>query len=64
MVADFVVSLRQRLESASPADGGPPDSLESEPFVGMWWDRADMEDSAAWVRGIRKAEWGDGSDPH
>lgn len=30
--------------------------LESEGFIGMWRDRDDMKDSAAWVRGARQSE--------
>jgi len=32
-------------------------SLADEPFIGMWRDREDMQDSSAWVRGIREREW-------
>jgi AbrB family looped-hinge helix DNA binding protein len=32
-------------------------SLEDEPFVGMWRDREDMEDSSEWVRASRQREW-------
>ena len=28
--------------------------LPAKPFFGMWADRSDMEDSAAWVRSERK----------
>ncbi len=31
--------------------------LEKEPFIGMWADRKDMEDSTAWVRNLRQSEW-------
>lgn len=29
----------------------------SQPFVGMWRDRDEMADSAAWVRNQRQQEW-------
>lgn len=29
------------------------ENWQDEPFVGMWKDRQDMEDSTAWVRSIR-----------
>lgn len=29
-----------------------------ESFRGMWKDREDMTDSAAWVRDTRRREWG------
>lgn len=32
-------------------------NLAGEPFVGMWRDRAGLEDSAAWVRQVRDRHW-------
>jgi hypothetical protein len=29
----------------------------NDPFIGMWQDRQDMEDSTTWVRNIRENEW-------
>jgi len=34
--------------------------LADEPFVGMWKDREDMQDSTKWVRGLRRNDWGHG----
>ena len=34
-----------------------PLNLQDEPFVGMWKDREDMEDSSQWVRQVRQQEW-------
>ena len=34
-----------------------PLKLQDEPFVGMWKDREDMEDSSQWVRQVRQQEW-------
>jgi hypothetical protein len=31
--------------------------LKEEPFVGMWSDRKDMENSSKWVKNIREKEW-------
>jgi len=31
--------------------------LRDDPAVGMWADREDMKDSAAWVRKLRQHEW-------
>jgi hypothetical protein len=33
--------------------------LREDPAIGMWKDREDMEDSAAWVREVRQREWRD-----
>lgn len=31
--------------------------IEQEPFIGMWRERGEMNDSTAWVRQMRAAEW-------
>jgi hypothetical protein len=31
--------------------------LREDPAIGMWEDREDMKDSAAWVRQLRQREW-------
>jgi hypothetical protein len=31
--------------------------LTAEPFIGMWRDREDMQDSNAWGRRLRECEW-------
>ncbi|MCD6518397.1 MAG: DUF2281 domain-containing protein [Anaerolineae bacterium] len=57
MVVDFIAFLRLRYaqELSKEADVSP--ALEDEAFIGMWRDRADMADSGAWVRTVRKCEW-------
>lgn len=55
-VDEFVAFLRFKHERVVPA---PPAPLEDEPFIGMWRDRDDLEDSSAQVRELRKAEWGE-----
>jgi hypothetical protein len=42
--------LRERLDKVP---------LREDPAVGMWADREDMQDSAAWVRKLRQSEWPD-----
>ncbi len=32
-------------------------SLENQPFVGMWKDRAEMQNSSEWVRQLRQEQW-------
>jgi hypothetical protein len=29
----------------------------NDPFIGMWQERQDMDDSTTWVRNIRKSAW-------
>ena len=33
--------------------------ISEDPAIGMWTDREDMKDSAAWEREVRKREWRD-----
>ncbi len=33
----------------------PP--IKEEPFIGMWSDRKDMENSSKWLKNIREKEW-------
>jgi hypothetical protein len=35
----------------------PSDDWAKEPFIGMWKDREDMNDSSFWVRQVRQREW-------
>jgi hypothetical protein len=58
---------RQVARLISALSSGPPTkrrqrsakkaSIADAPFVGMWKDREDMEDSAAWVREFRRKHW-------
>lgn len=53
-VADFIAFLHQRY----PSQTAPSTvAFADEPFIGMWDERSDMEDSSQWVRTIRKCEW-------
>ena len=60
-VADFVAFLRQRYPAAPSMPQARMADLETEPFIGMWRNRQDLEDSATWVRNTRKVEWGEGA---
>ena len=33
--------------------------ISEDPAIGMWADREDMKDSAAWEREVRQREWRD-----
>ncbi len=50
-VADFIAFLRLRYGPSSQER--PKLDLKDEPFVGMWRDREEMQDSSAWVRAQR-----------
>lgn len=55
-VADFVAFLQQRYRRPGSPQGKPTE-WESDPFVGMWRNREDLQDSAEWVRSTRRREW-------
>lgn len=56
-VVDFVAFLKTRYPTESPTEKVVETELADEPFVGMWRDRDDMQDSTAWVRDLRCHEW-------
>ena len=55
-VIDFVSFLKQKHQAGQNTS---PKSItfEDQPFVGMWSDRPEMEDSVAWVRQVRTQQW-------
>lgn len=56
-VANLIMSLRAE---SRPALSGRPEQqaeLADEPFVGIWREREDMQDSNDWVRETRGREW-------
>ena len=59
LVADLVASLRQNYATARN-DGSIAPTLTSdwmtEPAFGMWRDRPEMQDSAAYVRELREKD--------
>lgn len=60
-IADFLVFLRQKYQSAASEPLPKSEDLASEPFVGMWGDNLNLENSTDWVRRVRQAEWGGNS---
>jgi len=56
-VADFIAFLRTRYAPPRASKTARRTKLAEEPFIGMWRDREDMQDSSAWVRRIRQSEW-------
>lgn len=56
LVADFIASLKQRYNhSHSPQP--KQNDWKSDPFIGLWQDRKDIQDSTQWVRSTRSSEW-------
>lgn len=56
LALDFIKVLKRK-RIAGRVKPPSRQKLADEPFIGMWKDRQDMEDSTAWVRQTRKNEW-------
>jgi hypothetical protein len=56
-IQDFVANVKARYTSASKLKTRRG-LLTDEPFIGMWRGRDDLQDSTAWVREVRRQEWG------
>jgi len=56
-VIDFVSFLKTRYNATILAKKTRSVKLTDEPFIGIWRDREDMQDSSAWVHDLRKREW-------
>ncbi|NJN57064.1 MAG: DUF2281 domain-containing protein [Leptolyngbyaceae cyanobacterium SL_5_9] len=56
LVVDFVAFLKQRY-TQQQTNPSQPLNLDNEPFVGIWSDRPEMQDSTAWVKQVRQQHW-------
>ena len=56
-VADLIILLRTRSAPSRAGKTVKRTKLADEPFIGMWRNREDMQDSRAWVCRIRQTEW-------
>ena len=56
-VIDFIAFLKARYPTTQPVRKTRRIKLADEPFIGMWRDREDMQDSTAWVQSLRQREW-------
>lgn len=57
-VFDFVEFLRARYRTTKQDIQKKRVPISKEPFIGVWADRQDMEDSSQWLRSLREKEWG------
>jgi hypothetical protein len=57
-VAEFITLLQERYKHAPRGRRGGKSKLSEEPFIGLWEQREDLRNSTAWVRDIRRREWG------
>ena len=56
-VLDYIAFLHARYGVKRNEQPAAASDLRSEPFVGMWRDRPEMQDSTRWVRESREGEW-------
>jgi hypothetical protein len=56
LLVDFVSFLKQRYQPSAETPQ-PPLSFTDQPFVGMWSNVPEMQDSTAWVRQTRQKQW-------
>ncbi len=57
-VVDFIAFLRTRYKRSEQEKQTKRINLVNEPFIGIWKDRKDMNNSSKWLRNVRKTEWG------
>ena len=57
-VVDFIAFLRTRYKRSDAEKQAKRIDLVNEPFIGIWKDRENMNNSSTWLRNIREAEWG------
>ena len=60
-VVEFVAFLKTRYAKSGKEKQPKRKTLSSEPFIGIWKDRKDLNDNGTWIRDIRKTEWGETS---
>ena len=57
LVADLVAFLSKQHRISKPGQRVISTRLADEKFIGIWKDRADMQDSGTYVREMRRREW-------
>ena len=55
-VVDLITYLKQKYAYSEPLSSPLNVDLVNDPFVGMWRDRQDL-DNTTWVRNLRENEW-------
>ncbi len=56
-VIEFIAFLQTRYNHDRTTKNSYGIPLIDEPFIGMWKNREDMQDSKAYVRKLREHEW-------
>ncbi len=57
-IVDFIDFLKLRYQKPLQTKSSQKGRITDSPFIGIWKDRKDMEDSTKWVRNLRGSEWG------
>ena len=57
LVADYIAFLKQRHHQPQSPEQLDQQNWREDPFIGLWQDREDMQDSTQWVRDSRSSEW-------
>ena len=55
--SDYVATIISRYKKVTIETPEKMIPLSEEPFIGVWADRLDMEDSSERVRDMREQEW-------
>jgi hypothetical protein len=58
-VADFIAFLLVRYGRSESIENHESSHPATDGFIGMWRDRADLQNSSIWVRMMRRREWGE-----
>jgi len=56
-VLRLIAFLKQKNQQEEATSALPNADLKNDPFMGMWCDRPDLDDSSTWVRNLRENEW-------
>lgn len=56
-ILDYIAFLRWQYAQPVMEKKPSVSNLRDEPFIGMWRDREDMQNSRQWVRNLRANEW-------
>lgn len=54
---NFIAFLQQTYAPAIAKPQKTEIDWTNDPFIGMWQERQDMDDSTTWVRNVRNSEW-------
>ena len=57
LVAELITFLGKQNQPPRPVQKTKPIPITEEKFIGIWQNRADMQDSHAYVRHLRQHEW-------